>query len=179
MYIPGSTFDLLFLNRWREHDARASMSSFIARNPAPLLDVPPVGGAIQVAAPQVGGTTLPASLGPVGGGSGAQNVSSSMTQQGFEPVQASPPDDAIMAEPMDTDNSVPAGSSEINVSPSEVLLPPLPEPSAFDARVYATACPLQSQRCAVETEGPLEASVHLGSGTPRTGTLPAWAQIHV
>ncbi|KAG6804683.1 hypothetical protein H0H92_003342, partial [Tricholoma furcatifolium] len=98
------------------------MPSFIARDPAPLLDVPPIGGFIQVAAPQVGGTTLQASLGPVGGGSGAQNVSSSATQQGFEPVQASPPDDAIMAEssgtppqgpeaePMDTDNSVPGGS---------------------------------------------------------------------
>ncbi|KAG6822421.1 hypothetical protein H0H92_013943, partial [Tricholoma furcatifolium] len=74
MYMPGSTFDLLFLNRRREHDVRASMPSFIARDPAPLLDVPPIGGFIQVAASQVGGTTLQASRGPVGGGSGAQNA---------------------------------------------------------------------------------------------------------
>ncbi|KAG6822264.1 hypothetical protein H0H92_014593 [Tricholoma furcatifolium] len=135
MYMPGSTFDLLFLNRQREHDVRASIPSFIARDPAPLLDVPPVGGAIQVAAPQV-----------------------RVTQQRLEPVQASPPEDAIMAEPsgtppqgpeaepMDTDNSVPASSSEINVSPSEVPLPSLPEPSAFDAGVDATARPPQGQR---------------------------------
>ncbi|KAG6819469.1 hypothetical protein H0H92_002198, partial [Tricholoma furcatifolium] len=111
-----------------------------------------------VAATQVGGTILPASLGPVGGGSGAQNASSSATQQGLEPDQSPPPHDTIMAEPsgtppqgpdaepMDTDIPVSGGSGEINVSPAEVPLPPSPEPSATVDGVDATARPPPSQR---------------------------------
>ncbi|KAG6824421.1 hypothetical protein H0H92_006928 [Tricholoma furcatifolium] len=158
LYMPGMPFDVHFLYYRREHDVRASMPSFVARTPAPLLDVPPLGGTVQVAATQVGGTILQASQGPMGGGSGAQNVSSSATQQGLEPVQSPPPHDAIMAEPsgttpqgpdaepMDTDLPMSGGSGEINISPAEVPLPPSPEPSATVVGVDATARPPTSQR---------------------------------
>ncbi|KAG6807729.1 hypothetical protein H0H92_006589 [Tricholoma furcatifolium] len=134
------------------------MPSFVARTSAPLLDVPPFGGTVQVAATQVGGTNLQASLGPVGGGSGTQNVSLSETQPGLEPVQSPPPHDAIMAEPsgtpsqgpdaepMDTDLPMSGGSGEIKISPAEVPLPPLPEPSATVVGVDMTARLPPSQR---------------------------------